>query len=63
MKQFILRSLAAITAVVITATGASAAVLGTPNGGWQTDLGGGAGSRNNVFSSDSVGNQTENYVE
>ena len=63
MKQFILRSLAAITAVVITATGASAAVLGTPNGGWQTDLGGGAVYSNNVFSSDSVGNQTENYVE
>lgn len=42
---------------------AFASILGTPNGGWQTDMGGGAVYSNNVFLSDSVGKQTENYVE
>lgn len=40
-----------------------AAVLGTQSGGWQTDMGGGAIYSNNVFTSESVGKQTENYVE
>ncbi len=63
MQKFILRITSAITAVLMTAQGVSAAVLGTPGGGWQTDMGGGAVYSNNVFTSDSVGNQTENYVE
>lgn len=44
-------------------TSASADVLGTLSENWQTDMGGGAVYKHNVFYSDSVGNQTENYVE
>ena len=44
-------------------TAAFASILGTESGGWQTDMGGGAVYSNNVFISDSVGRQTENYVE
>ena len=43
-------------------TVAMAGVLGTPSGGWQTDMGGGAIYSNNVFTDNSV-RQTENYVE
>ena len=42
---------------------AYAEVLGTLGENWQTDMGGGAVYKHNVFYSDSVGNQTENYVE
>ena len=41
---------------------AFASVLGTQNGGWQSDLGGGAVYTNSSYTSESV-NQTENYVE
>ncbi len=42
---------------------ASAEVLGTLSEQWQTDMGGGAVYKHTVYYSDSVGNQTENYVE
>lgn len=58
------RVLAAMSAVSVLFSGtAFASVLGTESGGWQTDMGGGAVYSNNVFVSDSVGKQTENYVE
>lgn len=52
-----------ISVLCITTQTVSASVFGTPDCGWQTDMGGGAVYNNNVFMSDSVGKQTENYVE
>lgn len=52
-----------VSILCITLQTVSASILGTPDGGWQTDMGGGAVYNNNVFMSDSVGKQTENYVE
>ncbi len=52
-----------IAVLIMTVQTVSASVLGTLNGGWQTDMGGGAVYSNNVFMSESVGNQSENYVE
>ena len=52
-----------LTAMVFfMASTASASVLGTQNGGWQSDMGGGAVYINSSYTSES-GNQTENYVE
>ena len=42
---------------------AYAEVLGTLSEQWQTEMGGGAVYKHTVYYSDSVGNQTENYVE
>ena len=47
----------------ISVSGASAAVLGDVSQAWQTDLGGGAVYKQTVYTSSSVGKQTENYVE
>ena len=64
MKRIKNKIIALLSAVVFAASPAvDAAVLGVESGGWQTDLGGGAIYSNNVFVSDSVGKQTENYVE
>lgn len=52
-----------VSVLCITAQTVSASILGTSSDGWQTDMGGGAIYNNNVFLSDSVGRQTENYVE
>jgi hypothetical protein len=56
----IISTLAAM--VFFMASTASASVLGTQNGGWQSDMGGGAVYINSSYTSES-GNQTENYVE
>ena len=48
---------------VISATNVSASILGAVNGGWQTDMGGGAVYTNGVYKSESGVSQTENYVE
>ena len=53
----------AVIAAVLMQNIAYASILGTANGGWQTDMGGGAVYSNNVFVSESVGKQTENLVE
>lgn len=63
MKRIINKITVLFTAMIILEQTVSAAVLGTPGGGWQTDMGGGAIYSNNVFVSESVGKQTENYVE
>ena len=52
-----------VSVLCITAQTVSASILGTSSDGWQTNMGGGAIYNNNVFLSDSVGRQTENYVE
>ncbi len=52
-----------VAVLCLTAQTVSASVLGTQSGGWHTNMGGGAIYSNNVYVSDSVGNQTENYVE
>lgn len=44
-------------------TTVSASILGSVNGGWQTDMGGGAVYTNGVYKSESGVSQTENYVE
>lgn len=41
----------------------SAGILGDINGGWQTDMGGGAVYTNGTYKSSSGTSQTENYVE
>ncbi|MDD6565097.1 MAG: S-layer homology domain-containing protein [Clostridiales bacterium] len=57
------RIFAMLTAMLFFMTStASASVLGTQNGGWQSDMGGGAVYINSSYASES-GNQTENYVE
>lgn len=57
------RMAAAVSFVLFCGT-AQASILGTITGdSWQTDMGGGAVYTHNVFSSPSVGLQTENYVE
>ena len=55
---------AAAFSVLLSGT-VRADVLGTlsGSGSWQTDMGGGAVYRHNVYTSASVGKQTENYVE
>ncbi|MBQ3426422.1 MAG: S-layer homology domain-containing protein [Clostridia bacterium] len=61
----VLRRIAAAAAALMTfSTAANAEVLGTlTDGSWQTDMGGGTVYKHNVFSSSSVGLQTENYAE
>lgn len=54
---------AALLLCMSVTVSAYAEVLGTLGENWQTDMGGGAVYKHNVFYSDSVGNQTENYVE
>lgn len=65
-SDFLKRILFLLTAVIaLTASAASADVLGTPTGGWSTDMGAYTYFHNTVFQSDSesVGKQTEYYVE
>ena len=58
------RIFALISAIsVISAVNVSASILGAINGGWQTDMGGGAVYTNGVYKSESGTSQTENYVE
>lgn len=58
------RIIAAAAALMLLGTAAKAEVLGTlTDGSWQTDMGGGTVYKHNVFSSGSVGLQTENYAE
>ncbi|MBR0366158.1 MAG: hypothetical protein IJH94_05085, partial [Clostridia bacterium] len=58
------RIVSAVSAFALFGTAAAAEVLGTiTDGSWRTDMGGGAVYVRNVFSSSSVGLQTENYVE
>ncbi len=59
MKRTILSIL--ITLCLMTQT-VSASLLGEINGGWNTDMGGGAVYSNNVYVSQDGGKQTENYV-
>lgn len=47
---------------IFVQTSVFAEVLGTATEQWSTDMGGGAVYNHTVFYSDSVGNQTENYV-
>ena len=47
---------------ILVQTSVFAEVLGTATEQWSTDMGGGAVYNHTVFYSDSVGNQTENYV-
>ena len=51
------------TVSVLLASNAAASILGSVNGGWQTDMGGGAVYTNGVYKSESGVSQTENYVE
>lgn len=51
------------TVSVLLASNATASILGSVNGGWQTDMGGGAVYTNGVYKSESGVSQTENYVE
>ena len=63
-KMKIKRIFALLCAVsVFIPTSVSASVLGAVNGGWQTDIGGGAVYTNGVYKSESGTSQTENYVE
>lgn len=55
-------ALACAISVTVSAT-VSASILGAVNGGWQTDMGGGAVYTNGVYKSESGTSQTENYVE
>ena len=65
MNIFRLKRIGAIvSAITVFATNSVfASVLGTQNGGWQTDMGGGAIYTNGAYVSESGKNQTENYVE
>ena len=58
-----LRGAAAAVLVCSFAVNASAEVLGTITEQWQTDMGGGAVYNHVEYYSDSVGSQTENFVE
>ncbi len=60
MKKTIL---SVILALGLMSQTASASLLGNVNGGWQTDMGGGAIYNNNVYTSENGDKQTENYVE
>ena len=63
-KMNIKRISALICAIAVVLTSdVSASILGAINGGWQTDMGGGAVYTNGVYKSESGTNQTENYVE
>ena len=48
---------------ILLPTIANASVFGTQNGGWQTNMGGGAVYTNSSFENSSGTKQTENYVE
>lgn len=60
-----MRRIISILTAVIMCFGicAGAEVTGTPDGGWTTYMGASTYFHNNQFNSDSVGRQTENYVE
>ncbi len=55
-------ALVCVVSVAVTSN-VSASILGGVNGGWQTDMGGGAVYTNGVYKSESGTSQTENYVE
>lgn len=58
------RIFALVCAISVTVSATvSASILGSVNGGWQTDMGGGAVYTNGVYKSESGVSQTENYVE
>ncbi len=65
MIHLLIKKISAVALLLCAAVSAPAfaEVLGTLSENWQTDMGGGAVYNHNVFYSDSVGNQTENYVE
>ena len=50
-------------AVMLMANSAFAEVLGTPSGGWTTDMGANTYLHNTTFTESGVGKQTEYYVE
>ncbi len=52
-----------MTAAMLTASAAHAQILGDESGGWSTYMGASTYFHNSQFTSDSVGNQNEYYVE